>query len=212
MEHIYTVDPEHTILLFDLHQVLFSHHYLRMVWQAAKHIYLIQLLRPRIIRKTFYLLRNKGSGQELLTFIHTHYPQLVHTIPGIVAIANAQTLNHEMVLLLKQLKSSGYTLHIASNIGQTFFEDLKNMHPDFFALFDHAKVIPAYSTGTIIRKPMPEFFASYKKEASVDDKQIVFIDDNQKHIHAAHQAGYLTILFKNPAQLKAALKEYGIAV
>lgn len=201
MNHI-PCTPQNTIILFDLHQVLFSHNYTQMLIECIKNIYLIRLLRPALIKKTINLLRRKGSGQELLVFIEQHYPHLAHTTAGIVAIANAQKLIPAMHTLVKELKTKGYEVHIASNIGETFFDDLYKRHTDFFALFDYIKIVTQQKNNVLIRKPMPAFFTNYQKEANPQNKNVIFIDDNKKHLHAARAHGFTPVLFKSSQQVR----------
>ncbi len=60
------------------------------------------------------------------------------------------------------------------------------------------------------RKPFPEFYKILFDRYSVDVSRAIFIDDNIKNIHGAHQIGLPAIHFTNAGDLRKELATRGV--
>ncbi len=101
------------------------------------------------------------------------------------------------VTILKEIKSNKYTIYILSNFQKNAFEYVEKKY-DFFSLFDD-KII-SYTMGMI--KPEAAIFKETIARFSINPEESLFIDDMLPNVKAAAEAGFQTIHFKNPLQLK----------
>lgn len=150
------------------------------------------------------------------------YAQLVK------AIINAQMPMPGMSQLLQDLKNTNrdpeIQMHIASNIGTLIFEDLKTntAHKDVqeqilkYIDLEKSHAVTFYpnkeNRTAIIKKPNIKFFQQYLANAQLDpqSRNVIFIDNSQKNVDAAKQAGMIGILFKNTDQIRTELEAKGL--
>ena len=111
-----------------------------------------------------------------------------------IQIANAQTPIKGMPELVKTLHDKGYTLMIASDIGDEVYELLKQRYP-FFNYFSHVQGVD-YSEPDPILKKDPAFFANFDEKHNKQKKKLILIDDSENKIESAQQ----TPAFKNAIQ------------
>jgi HAD superfamily hydrolase (TIGR01509 family) len=124
-------------------------------------------------------------------------------------LQGCQKLLPEMVKLVHDLNTQGYTLGIATNMGNETVTKLKQQYADFFANFSIITTPDTIgSSGTFFKKPDIQFFILFQKNHNLESKKIIFIDDCTKNVHAAEQAGMQGIQFKNPQQLHIALQDF----
>lgn len=209
--------PKPTIILFDVHEVLFTRnifHWAYLFISYPKKWRVIRSLDMHIVRLGFkYLLhvlhlkRADLCSDELVKYAlaHKKYELVEITIrigcdyapiPGIIP-------------LVHKLHARGYTLHIASNLGEAVYETFKTIYPELFCYFSVVQI--AYWDGPqIIKKPNIEFFKHYLEKNSLDPASVLFIDDKAYNIAAAQQVGMSGIPFKNVKQLISELSKHNI--
>lgn len=109
----------------------------------------------------------------------------------------------ESVAIFKDLKETGrYKIYALTNWQASLFE-IALVRYNFLHWFDGRVVSGEEKT----RKPFAEFYQRLLNRYQVNPAQAVFIDDNLRNIKGAETLGIKSIHFKNPEQLRAALKE-----
>lgn len=196
--------PENTVIVFDIHGVLFRPDYLRIIkifWASPyKYRFMRYALYPSNWIDYIYLNREQVIFERCVAHFLNKYPSLRPSMPLIVTIANTQNPIPETISLIKELSALGYELHILSNIGEPFFEDLKKKFPEMFAYFKFIKTPTAQNS--FMGKPNPIIFCEYLKESNQEGKQILFIDDTLENIKVATEFGIKGLFFSDPEQLK----------
>ncbi len=205
-------EPNQTIILFDLHGVIFKHNYKKMVqtlWKSSlKWPLFYNLFNPYLLRDIIKLLRHRPIPESFFVHLANNYKQFRAAFPLFVQIANCQIVNRPMISLIKKLKSNGYEIAILSNIGELIFIDLESQHHDIFHLFDHIMVCTPETH--YISKPNPEIYRRFIKEANPQNKHIVMIDDKKKNLYGASFFGIIGLQFRNYNRLLKQLNRLGI--
>ena len=199
---------ENTVIVWDLNGVVLKsdaqamlselwrcNHKGSMLWNGITTC--IHLARTFGLRKT--------SFEEIIRACEQCNPHLSNLMR---TMSSCQKVVPETAAIIEELHKKGYTLAIASNMGIKTFEEIKKNYESFF---DHFSVIATIDTidpsGSIIKKPDPQFFALYQKMHNKTGKQIIFIDDDPANVTAAQAADMQSILFKNPKQLRLELQK-----
>jgi len=210
--------PETTILLWDLHEVLFEKSRLQWVWLCLKFNRRRELLfnlDRHILRILFSfilerlcLAKKELVSEELLNAARAANNHAL--VELVTTVSSAYTPIKPTVELLKELSALGYTHHIGSNIGKTVFEHCQGKFNHVFSEFTQA-TIPFYAAEkNIIKKPNPHFFVTHLEKNNLHAKNIIFIDDKKMNIDAAQSVGIHAIQFKNAEQLKKDLTGIGL--
>ncbi|MDQ3395649.1 MAG: HAD family phosphatase [Bacteroidota bacterium] len=112
----------------------------------------------------------------------------------------------ETVEIFSEIKGSKkFRLYALTNWShETFHVALKRY--EFLQWFDGIVVSGEEKT----RKPFPQIYEILLSRYEIVPGKTLFIDDNQKNIIGAQEAGINTIHFKDPKQLKDDLKKRGI--
>ena len=199
---------ENTIIVWDLHGVVLKtdgyamacefwrcNHKCNILWNTFSTC--VHLARTFGLRKTSFeeIVRAcEPVNQHLATLMRTmSYCQKI--IPGTAAI-------------IEELHAARFTHAIASNIGIKTFESIKQQNEQFFNHFSDVTTSDTIDpSGSLIRKPNPQFFALYQQLHNKTGKQIIFIDDDRSNVQAAQKEGMRSILFKNPKQLRLELQK-----
>jgi len=206
------VTPQNTIITFDLHDVLVKYDYKAIfnnLWQCDKKFNLfIALLNPFFLYDVVKLLLQHAVAEQYIVGLGNKYKRLTPFIPLGIKIANCQKPVPQMLNLLKELKQTGYTLHLFSNIGAKILDDFKKQLPDLFQYLEKVTV-PSEKNG-YLRKPYQKAFENFTKQHNKHNKQIIFIDDKIKNIKTADKNKIIGILFQNPKQLRETFKSTGI--
>ena len=201
---------DNTILLFDLHDVIFTFDYkkvAKILWNSKDKWKIFTILfHPFFILQLIKMAWHDATDEEFYAIFEKRRPQL---LPLIINITNAQKIIPGMDKLIENLAQRGYELHVGSNIGPSRF---KQLSADFPHIMPHFKKVKIVQPGThpLIRKPTEQFFTEYVQEHNGENKQIVFIDDQKKNVDAAQKLGITSILCKSPKQLQNQLKKLGI--
>ncbi len=204
--------PANTIILFDLHGVVFKHDYKKMLatfWHSPQKWSLMKdMLDPCLIWDMLKLLYRRPIPESFFMHLAHDYKKVKDVLPLLVRIANCQRVNWPIVALIKQLKKQGYECALLSNIGQRIYLDLQPHHKDVFHLFDHIMV--ATPETHYISKPNPKIYERFIKEINIHNKHIVMIDDKHKNLRGGLLFGIIGILFTNTSELSKKLTSLGI--
>lgn len=207
------------VIAFDLHEVVFSFSYSRFFNAVynffVKTPYALSLANPifgyRIAHTLYY---NSNTAENIYNKLSVkHYPWLSDSKKEFLNVCNSYILDPEMKRLLDELKKEGYRLAVCSNIGQEAFEHFKNEHAETFQMFE--VIVTSHPQREYLRKPAHEFFDHFKKDVQKvfpEANYYIFIDDKPKNALAAQKLGIQGIVFKNPTQLRKALKELGVRI
>jgi putative hydrolase of the HAD superfamily len=106
--------------------------------------------------------------------------------------------NEELFVYIRELKAN-YKMGLLSNIAGDFLHRI--FKPDQLALFDAISL--SYEKGFI--KPQPQAFEIIAEQLSVDIKECVLVDDQERNVVGARQVGMSAILYQDVAQLKREL-------
>lgn len=206
------ITPENTILAFDIHDVLLKADYSLMAQEFFKsphklHL-LFSLLNPFLLMDIIKLLWQQAVAEQFILQLAQKYRRLERHCSLGISVSNAQRPIERSIHLIRQLKNKGYTLHILSNIGSVTFDNLVTKFPMIFNLFDEVKVTS--STENYLRKPDHRMYTTYLDSYNKQKKQVVFIDDKIKNIHAANRCNIIGIHFSSPEQLEKQLVDFGV--
>ena len=116
------------------------------------------------------------------------------------------SLNIAMVKWAADLKSKGLKIGVLSNMGDGTRDYLLREHA-FLQQFDHL----TWSCELRIAKPDPEIYRHTLEQLGVEAEDALFIDDIQRNIDAARQAGMKAILFTDVERLTSDLTDMGLA-
>jgi len=208
----YVLSPQNAIIVFDLHGVLFKYDYKSII----KHLFsypnklsfIFCILKPRLLWDAMKLQYHKSVAEQYIIGLPKKYPCLQPYVPLGIKVANSQVPNKEMIKLIKELKKSGYSINIFSNIGREIFNDLQRKFPDIFSNFTHF-ILPSQENG-YLRKPFQAAFENLITRYQPKSKTIIFIDDKSKNIKIAQLNNIIGILFKCSCQVRKKLQELGI--
>jgi HAD superfamily hydrolase (TIGR01509 family) len=202
-----TSNPTNTIIIFDIHGVVFKNNYARIARLLLSNKQTLRLLlhafHPCVVYDVMRLWWAGSVTEKYYTHLITTYPTLAPCSSLMTNVANAQTPIAATVAIVKELKARGYTLHIVSNIGHYFLTELQHHYPDIFAYFDVIQV--ASPANNYLGKPDKRVYECYKQEHNLAGKQMIFIDDKRRNVCAAQQVGMIGVRYTNPAELKKQL-------
>ncbi len=212
------------IYIFDLHGVI-VHANMKDIVHCVKHSFFRSFSSAfktlKVWSKIGYhtlfkcpSMRGKSLEACIIDYINKNLDDM-WILDEFVQLANFQKVDPDMLQLLKDLKSNGSKLILASNIGERAFEyaqkhckELKSL----FSLFDVFVIAKPSSNGVYIAKPDSAFYDKIWeaiKTVSKDTVQnnILFIDDSKKNIIAAEKADIPSYIFTNYKNLKLYLEE-----
>ena len=200
------ITPDSSIITFDIHGVLFTADWPKiagLIWANKKACTLIMyIFNPKFLYHVVRLLHKGAVLEKCITYLSGKHSYFARHKDFIFLIANTQKPIPHMVDLVKTLKKEGFTLHIFSNIGTQLYESLSQKFPREFILFDKA-----FTPDGFHGKSHQETFSYYMAAFNPENKQILFIDNNKKNISMAKTVGIISIYYKNPQQLHAALRQ-----
>lgn len=200
-----TYNPQNTVLVFDIHEVLMDFNPTRAV-------------------KSFYNLEHKTKfiGTVLKNIFTTKKSrslesQVILDEPSkdkALAVLNPHKPNYGTVAIIKELKTLGYQIYICSNIGEQSYEHMRKLYPDIFSLFDGQYTSNA--THGNIKKNNAQFFEHtvnlIDSLANFKPEHILFIDDTRANLKLAKQTNhrFTGIVFRNSYQLRQKLKKLNL--
>jgi HAD superfamily hydrolase (TIGR01509 family) len=176
----FAYSPADTVVAFDIHDVLM---------QLAAEVVKRFIKKPALVFRIPRLVDGSYGNDRALR-----------------KVINSQKPIEKTWKLARELKASGYSLYIFSNIDSKAFDELKVKFPGYFDIFDGCHVV--HKNNSAHKKPAPSAYDSCKALIAQQHpgKQIVFIDDKKENIKAACNAGFKGIRFKSADQLKNTLK------
>jgi len=213
---IYT--PQNTQFAFDFHDVVVARNMDRIRKAIFSSNFVSRIRINRYLPGLIWALATnaytdfKGGTGEMYIKVLQDYeqPELaqfaldvandVHPIAGTIAI-------------IQKLKNLGYEVNMASDIGTMVLEDLKKraQYKAMFALFTHEKSVDYLTIkGRPIKKPQLAYFKDYLERFQDNKQYIIFIDDKEKNVIGAREAGMIGITFTSPEQLHTELVKMGI--
>lgn len=147
------------------------------------------------------------TDEELLSAVKTRLPASLWD--------TAETIYYDWIYripeiegmraIVADLKAAGYPLYLLSNISH-YFADHEN-EIDILSLFDRC----IFSARCGLTKPHREIFETLCHECDCVPQETLFIDDSEKNIQGAHEAGLQTYHFDGDAvALRRWLKEKGM--
>jgi hypothetical protein len=189
----FSADPAKSVILFDLHGVLFH-----LNGAQAAGVWLANCCK---ILKRFKKLR------EI-------YPTAIQAFKDASEpAANCQTPQEPVWYLIRCLKRHGYPVFLCSNILPETLAALKKQHPEKFALFDG--FITTGFESEFVEKDTDAFFVYTRKKlvaAGHADKQIYFFDDKKVNVMAALRHGFRAACVNSSQDVIAAAQRFGLPV
>lgn len=106
---------------------------------------------------------------------------------------------------VQKFKKKGYQTYILSNYSKRGYELTRQELP---FVEDMDGVLFSYEVKLV--KPEPEIYQTLLKKFQLKPEECVFMDDNEKNVIAAREAGIHAIHFKNKEQAEAELEALGV--
>lgn len=106
---------------------------------------------------------------------------------------------------VRKFRKKGYQTYILSNYSRRGFEMTRQELP---FVEDMDGVLFSYEVKLV--KPEPEIYQTLLEKFQLKPEECVFLDDNEKNIIAAREAGIHAIHFKNKEQAEAELEKLGV--
>ena len=150
--------------------------------------------------------RGSITDQEVKAACHARLPAELHALADTVYDRWMEHLPfiQGMPELVRDIKAAGGKLFLLSNISIGFAENWQNVPDlkDFFSLFDGL----IFSGPLGIIKPSREIFHHVMNTYGLQEEDCIFIDDSEKNIRGAENAGIRGYLFDgDPMKLRVAL-------
>lgn len=203
-----SITPANTVFAFDLHGVIFKINKSEIAKQAVK-----LLFKPSLLKMAFYcsfwedikiLKAQHASSEQYLDTLIKKYPELANHKSFGMNLINAQKKNPGTIEVLKALKKQGYKIYLISNVGPKSLKTLQKRHPEVFNLFEGYS-IPT-KENNYLRKPNKRVFEHFIKKNNLESKNIIFVDDKEKHLKSARRVGIKdTIHFTSSSDLEKRL-------
>jgi len=185
--------PKNSIILFDLHGVLF-------------HLDLPQAALTWIKNCSTILKRFKQ--------LHKKYPTCMQAFKDASApSANCQIPQELVWNLIKHLKEHGYTVILCSGILPETFADLRNKHPEKFALFDG--YITTGHDSHFVKKDTDAFFKYTRNKLEAlghFGKTVYLFDDTKSVINKAQEHGIHAKRVQSEKEVLTAARQFGLPV
>jgi HAD superfamily hydrolase (TIGR01509 family) len=205
-------DTKKKIFVFDLHDVLFKRNY----WDTFKRCCLIKnkfrlftaLCNPLCFLDALALLGVTRVSEAYLVKLSQQHPKIIPFVDTIIDITNALLPIPHMFELIDQLKERGHKIYIFSNIGKKTFEKLNEPYANLFASFDGIHYVEEH-TGWLA-KPNHDAYMLFLNKFNIDPSAMVFIDDKNKNIKAAHALGITAFIYQSSYELIQVLKRYNL--
>lgn len=110
-----------------------------------------------------------------------------------------------MVALVERLRAAGHRLYYLSNMPASYAAHLEAHHP-FLARFDGG----VFSARVALVKPDPAIYALFARRYALDPHETLFVDDVQRNVDAAVDAGWRGLRFVDGASCSMALGRLGL--
>ncbi len=205
------VTPDSTVIVFDLHNVVFKKQTRKIIISCLKLIprgTWKYTFNPALWYRVYRLKAVSHVAEDIFLKMTAHYPGLAPFRDDFIRLTNNQKPIKHVVDIIKSLKQRGYRLFILSNIGKETFELLAQQYPEISNHFDGA--FTSTPESNYLHKPHPHFYEQFKQylqQAGHADKQILFIDDLKKNLVAAARCNIAGVQFTSSKRLEKAFKK-----
>lgn len=207
-----SISPENTIIIFDLHGVLFKSNVIDMIkviaFSPCSGRVLISILNPFFLYDMCKLYYHNYIVEYIIITLCKKYSYLQPCLPLLLRVANLQIPNWKTIEIVEELKIRGYTLHLFSNIGEHLFADLQEQYPDIFRLFESITI--GSKANRYFGKPDPLVFYNYIVSHPDRDKQRLMIDDRASNIAFARAFNIAGIQYRSAGRLLKWFRKHGI--
>ncbi len=148
--------------------------------------------------------RSWKDGEDALIAEFPHYAELIRlfrrnwhlTVPHAI---------EDSVAIMRGLIRRGYDVTLLTNWSAETYPIATERY-DFLG---EPRGVTVSGEARIV-KPDPAIFAHHEQTFELDPARTLFIDDSERNVAAAHDAGWTAILFETPDQLRADLRERGV--
>ena len=212
------INPTTTIIACDLDEVVISGREASYMHWLMAPSRLSFAMTVKKVRKRYKLY----DPLLIIEKIKQLYPKLSKKAEEFKKIIGLAPLKKKTVALLGLVAQQGYTFVAASNMAKGTYGTLvqNQVLPEIFSpeiYFVKTKKSNKKADGSYYEKPDLEYFINLKKyiQKKYPDKRfehIVFIDDKEKNVKVAREAGLIAIHYKNSQQLRESLVQIGIIV
>jgi FMN phosphatase YigB (HAD superfamily) len=206
------VEPANTIIIFDLHGVLFKANVFDMIkvvaFSPCAWRVFISLINPLFLYDIIKMYYHNYITEYIMITICKKYTYLQPCLSLFLRVYNLQIPNWQAIEIVQDLKARGYTLHLLSNIGENLYADLESQYPNIFQLFDATCI--GSKENRYIGKPDPLVFYNYIVNYPGRDKMRLLIDDRARNIAFARAFNIAGIHFKSASGLRKWLTRHGI--
>lgn len=208
------ITPDTTIMVFDLHNVVFKSQRRKIVVSCLKLMprgTWRYTLNPAVWYKVYRLRAQSDVAEDIFHKVSVMYPGLARFRNDFIQLTNIQKPIRGVVELIKKLKERGYKIYVLSNIGKETFAQLCLKYPEIGNCFDGA--FTACAENNYIHKPHMDFFEQFKnylKEQGEGNKQILFIDDLKRNLRAASSCNIAGVHYKSSKRLLSAFRNLQI--
>jgi len=209
--HIKSLESNHEkkkVFVFDLHDVLFKRSYwdtFKLCCSIKKKFKLFRILsNPRCIYTALKLLGETRVSEAYLVKLAEKHPSFTEYIEKIIDITNAIKPIPHMFELIKTLKQNGSHVYIFSNIGKKTFEKLNQEYSNLFLQFDGIHYVE--EAHDWLAKPHKNAYQLFLSKFTIDPESMVFIDDKNKNVKAAHALGITAFVYTSSCQLLKTLQ------
>lgn len=208
------VSPDSTVIVFDLHNVVFKKQTRKIIMSCLKLIprgTWKYTFNPALWYRVYRLRTVSHVAEDIFRRMVTDYPGLAPFRDDFIRLTNNQRPIRKVVDLIKSLKDRGYRLYILSNIGRETFELLAQQYPEISCHFDGA--FTATIENNYSHKPQAHFYEQFKiflQEQGHANKQILFIDDLKTNLVAAARCNIAGVQFTSSKRLEEAFKKLSV--
>lgn len=145
------------------------------------------------------------GSDELVQRISRRTALPLHEVQAVVdAVPSELQPLADTVALLQRLRDAGRRLYYLSNMPLPFAEHLEREHA-FIGWFEAG----VFSARVRQIKPEPAIFATAMHRFSAPPSELVFIDDVLANVHAAREAGWQAVHFRDGVSCAAELESRG---
>ena len=195
-------------ILFDLGGVVVFNHLDQQLEHFAKELK-IDLSELKTLEEVEHekMILGKLSVKEFCSSIRNKF-ELEKDSATLVLIweriyQETSKLNGDVIRFVKEIKTK-YKVGLISNI----FDVTATFHQRQKLFYFFKPVVLSCRRG--IAKPDIKMFAVAIKEMELKGKEVLYVDDNEKHIAVAKEFGMKTIHFQDNAQFKKEIKKLKI--
>lgn len=113
----------------------------------------------------------------------------------------------DVVEVLNRLIDDGHDVTMLTNFNDQTFTEVRARFP----FLDRPRGVTVSGEVRLV-KPEPEIYSRHATSFALKPSAILFTDDSPANVAAAQAAGWNAVLFRDAEQLKADLREHGIAI